>query len=384
MAQSIDDWSRKTDFAEIECVGYLCDDGEIVKADVEHQNRNKIFVNFNNHSYSSYHSGAKFLWIAVPNDRIRPPPDALPTPAPTNSQSPSPPTNSQSPPTNRKKTSLQTQNDMIKQTQKSGWDERCSKYDIEEMQPASINYTKGKRALLPKIRVDYSFTREELEKLEEKYDTINKGRLLWIPNYHLERTSSVSDLSRKQKFFRLFKDDVKSNDELTIKLKPKQRPRRPHSARYSRHYLDPTNNKQSRHYLDPFVPVFVPLFVDDEEKKERNITMDNINFTEMKLLCYRYVDENCDCFSLLKDVIKLILDKFEIIPTFDGKQQRKVDEIAWTRLGLCHGLYPHIFRKIECFEENGYTSGVRYLSIKFQYGGCTNDFGITNKRDYVR
>eukprot|EP01084_Bolivina_argentea_P119761 212318_1 len=376
MAQSIDDWSRKTDFAEIECVGYLCDDGEIVKGDVCRQNRNKIFVVFQKNN-SSYHSSAKFLWITVPNDRIRNPLDAPPDASPTfPCQSISYTSIST---TNKKKTSLQTQDEMVKKTRKQLPSFRYSNYDIQEMksQVPSINYTKGKRALLPKIRVDYSFTREELEKLEEKYDTINKGRLLWIPNYHLERTSSVSDLSRKQKFFRLFKDDVKSNDELTIKLKPKQRPRRPHSARYSRHYLDPTNNKQlSPNFLDPFDG--------DEEEKQRNTTMDNINFTEMKLLCYRYVDENCDCFSLLKDVIKLILDKFEIIPTFDGKQQRKVDEIAWTRLGLCHGLYPHIFRKIECFEENGYTSGVRYLSIKFQYGGCTNDFGITNKRDYVR
>eukprot|EP01084_Bolivina_argentea_P119760 212316_1 len=109
--------------------------------------------------------------------------------------------------------------------------------------------------------------------------------------------------------------------------------------------------------------------------------MDNINFTEMKLLCYRYVDENCDCFSLLKDVIKLIFDKCEVIPTFDGKRERKVLRRS---AGMLTWMCSNIFRKIECFEENGYTSGVRYLSIKFQYGGCTNDFGITNKRDYVR
>eukprot|EP01084_Bolivina_argentea_P002622 4853_1 len=64
------DWTRKHNFFNISEIGYLCNDGIIIRGDVVRQNNNKIFVHFNT---GASHFGHKYKWITVPNDRISPP-----------------------------------------------------------------------------------------------------------------------------------------------------------------------------------------------------------------------------------------------------------------------------------------------------------------------
>ena len=69
------DWSERKEFKESTLIGYLCDDGEIIRGDLLRQSRNKIFVHFDG---DSDRYGKKCDWINVPNQRICPPPKERP------------------------------------------------------------------------------------------------------------------------------------------------------------------------------------------------------------------------------------------------------------------------------------------------------------------
>eukprot|EP01084_Bolivina_argentea_P293330 504471_1 len=82
---------------------------------------------------------------------------------------------------------------------------------------------------------------------------------------------------------------------------------------------------------------------------------------------------------IIDDIICLICKMHGTLEMFmsswDDCRESKVERTA---AGTMTSECGNIFREIECFEENGYDSGVRYLSIKFVRGGCTNHFGITS------
>ena len=86
------DWSQRTDFNGVKHVGYLCDNGFIIKGDCLRQNREngKIFVHFNT---DAGHFGKNYEWLNTPNDRICPPPKQRPPPLNTQQNSYAPPTN---------------------------------------------------------------------------------------------------------------------------------------------------------------------------------------------------------------------------------------------------------------------------------------------------
>lgn len=67
-------WSRKTDFSEISLCGYLCDGGEIVRAEILVQNKanGKLFVHFDTNAED--HSGFSYVWLDTPNERLCAPP----------------------------------------------------------------------------------------------------------------------------------------------------------------------------------------------------------------------------------------------------------------------------------------------------------------------
>eukprot|EP01084_Bolivina_argentea_P192773 330871_1 len=67
------DWSKKIDFENGKDIGYLCDDGEIIRGNVLAKDNKRIFVKFNcRNAYRSY--GQLEDWIHIPNERICPPP----------------------------------------------------------------------------------------------------------------------------------------------------------------------------------------------------------------------------------------------------------------------------------------------------------------------
>eukprot|EP00484_Ammonia_sp_Unknown_P001309 CAMPEP_0197021296 /NCGR_PEP_ID=MMETSP1384-20130603/2177_1 /TAXON_ID=29189 /ORGANISM="Ammonia sp." /LENGTH=326 /DNA_ID=CAMNT_0042449085 /DNA_START=71 /DNA_END=1051 /DNA_ORIENTATION=+ len=65
------DWSRKQEFYGVFSIGYRCDDGKVVPADIIMQRDDKLFIHFGTFGDQS---GQKFGWISVPNDRVSPPP----------------------------------------------------------------------------------------------------------------------------------------------------------------------------------------------------------------------------------------------------------------------------------------------------------------------
>eukprot|EP01083_Nonionella_stella_P239561 838355_1 len=93
------------------------------------------------------------------------------------------------------------------------------------------------------------------------------------------------------------------------------------------------------------------------------------------LLLYGYIRKIKGKHIIVDDIISLILEKLQLLETFIDSQERKVEREA---AGFMTGECGNIFREIECFDGQGYNSGVRYLSIKFFRGDCTNHFGITN------
>eukprot|EP01083_Nonionella_stella_P236742 831163_1 len=67
------DWSKKIDFENGKDIGYLCDDGEVIRGNVLAKDNKRIFVKFNcRNAYRSY--GQLEDWINIPNERICPPP----------------------------------------------------------------------------------------------------------------------------------------------------------------------------------------------------------------------------------------------------------------------------------------------------------------------
>ena len=72
----IESWSHKFDFSNISLIGYLCDDGEVVKADILRQRHGRIFIHL--YDGSVVGSDKKYEWISVPNDRICAPPKHRP------------------------------------------------------------------------------------------------------------------------------------------------------------------------------------------------------------------------------------------------------------------------------------------------------------------
>eukprot|EP01083_Nonionella_stella_P289246 984356_1 len=75
--EAIADWSKRTDFDDVDLVGYLCDDGEVIQGDCLRRQKGKIFVHFNT---DAPHFGKKYDWISIPNERICPPPKTRPKP----------------------------------------------------------------------------------------------------------------------------------------------------------------------------------------------------------------------------------------------------------------------------------------------------------------
>ena len=72
-----DNFKVYQNFSSITLIGYLCDNGEIIKTDVLTQNKKncRIFVHFNT---DSKHFGRKYEWLETPNERICPPPKNKP------------------------------------------------------------------------------------------------------------------------------------------------------------------------------------------------------------------------------------------------------------------------------------------------------------------
>jgi len=65
------DWSHRVSFYGIFRVGYRCDDGVVIPADIITQKDQRIFIHF---QHFQEYAGSKFGWVAVPNDRLSPPP----------------------------------------------------------------------------------------------------------------------------------------------------------------------------------------------------------------------------------------------------------------------------------------------------------------------
>eukprot|EP01084_Bolivina_argentea_P082114 148699_1 len=65
-------WNELVDFTGISAIGFLCDNGEIIRGDVIKQKQREVFVHF---SKDGGHYGEKYDWIAVPNKRICSPPN---------------------------------------------------------------------------------------------------------------------------------------------------------------------------------------------------------------------------------------------------------------------------------------------------------------------
>eukprot|EP01084_Bolivina_argentea_P004481 8531_1 len=70
-------WNERIDFNGISVIGYLCDNGQIIRGDILTQKQGKIFVHFDQ---AAGHYGKKYDWIVVPNKRICYPPNKQPLP----------------------------------------------------------------------------------------------------------------------------------------------------------------------------------------------------------------------------------------------------------------------------------------------------------------
>ena len=67
----MDEWSDKTDFSQVESIGYLCDNQEVAQAECLREGIGKIFVHFEG---DAGHFGKQYAWLEVPNHRICAPP----------------------------------------------------------------------------------------------------------------------------------------------------------------------------------------------------------------------------------------------------------------------------------------------------------------------
>ena len=67
------DWSARTDFSGIRCIGFLCDDQKVIKGDILSTKPGKILVDFSGDSVAEYHCGSDRVWMYLPNKRICPP-----------------------------------------------------------------------------------------------------------------------------------------------------------------------------------------------------------------------------------------------------------------------------------------------------------------------
>ena len=63
----IEDWSKRTDFNGVSFIGYACDDGQVIKCEIDwiQQNINQILIRC-----CDAESHVKFLWLDAPNKRI--------------------------------------------------------------------------------------------------------------------------------------------------------------------------------------------------------------------------------------------------------------------------------------------------------------------------
>eukprot|EP01083_Nonionella_stella_P124961 377708_1 len=73
----IEDWSKRSDFGDVDLLGYLCDDGQVIQGDCLWRQKGKTFIPFNT---DAPHFGKKYDWISIPNERICPPPKTRPKP----------------------------------------------------------------------------------------------------------------------------------------------------------------------------------------------------------------------------------------------------------------------------------------------------------------